>query len=292
MLPESPELLVSLFALAVFAGVIDTMAGGGGLLVVPGLMGAGLDPVAAFATNKLQAIFGTVSATVQFWRRGRIRLKDHLLGGGMAFLGAVCGASTLSYLDPSLLKAIVPFILISVAVLLLLKPNLGEVPREARMSPTLVALTVIPLVGFYDGFLGPGTGTFFALSAAAILAVGLEEATIHAKIYNLMSNMGGLLILIGSGRPSWLYAAVMATGTLIGGNLGARLVLNHGVRIVKPIVVCMSLAMSIKLLWQQGTIQAVSTAVIARLETAWPNRAAASSIAQPKLYRPSGAGSP
>ena len=115
MLHESPELLALLFTLAVFAGLIDTMAGGGGLLVVPGLMAVGLDPISAFATNKLQAIFGTASATVQFWRRGRVRLKDHLFPAGMAFFSSVCGAATLSYFDPKLLNAIVPFILISVA---------------------------------------------------------------------------------------------------------------------------------------------------------------------------------
>jgi uncharacterized protein len=266
MLQESPELLALLFALAVFAGLIDTMAGGGGLLVVPGLMAAGLDPISAFATNKLQAIFGTASATIQFWRRGRVRLKDHLFPAGLAFLSSVCGAATLSYFDPRVLNAIVPFILISVALILLLKPNLGEVPRTARISRLAGAFTLIPLVGFYDGFFGPGTGTFFALGAVAVLGVGLEEATIHAKIYNFMSNLGGLLFFIGSGRPSWVYGAVMAAGTLIGGNLGARLLLKHGVAAIKPVVVAISLTLSVKLLWQQGTFLEVSKVVVARFE--------------------------
>jgi uncharacterized protein len=275
MLHESPELLALLFALAVFAGLIDTMAGGGGLLVVPGLMAAGLDPISAFATNKLQAIFGTASATAQFWRRGKVRLKDHLFPAGVAFVSAFCGAATLSYLDPRLLNAIVPFILISVAFLLLLKPNLGDIPRAARISRLAGAFTLIPLVGFYDGFFGPGTGTFFALGAVAVLGIGLEEATIHAKIYNFMSNLGGLLFFIGSGRPSWVYGAVMAAGTLIGGNLGARLILKHGVGVIKPMVVAISLALSVRLLWQQGTIQEVSRAVVIRLQDAPQKRATA-----------------
>jgi uncharacterized membrane protein YfcA len=285
MLPDSPELLVLLFALAVFAGLIDTMAGGGGLLVVPGLMAAGLDPISAFATNKLQAIFGTASATVQFWRRGRVRLKDHLFPAGVAFLSAVCGAATLSYLEPRLLSAIVPFILISVALLLLLKPSLGEIARTARMSRLAGAFTLIPLIGFYDGFFGPGTGTFFALGAVAVLGDRLEEATIHAKIYNFMSNLGGLLFFIGSGRPAWVYGAVMAAGTLIGGNLGARLILKHGVGVIKPLIVAVSLALSTRLLWQQGTIQDVSKAVVTRLQDAQPKRAVADSKPRSNRYR-------
>jgi uncharacterized protein len=285
MLADGLELLVLLFVLAVFAGLIDTMAGGGGLLVVPGLIAAGLDPIGALATNKLQAIFGTASATVQFWRRGRVRLKDHLFPAGTAFLSAVCGAATLSYLDPRLLNAIIPCVLISVALVLLLKPNFGEIHRKSPMSQLAGAFTIIPLIGFYDGFFGPGTGTFFALGAVAVLGIGLKEATIHAKIYNFMSNLGGLLFFIGSGRPSWVYGAVMAAGTLIGGNLGARLTLKHGVRAIKPLVVAISLAMSIKLLWQQGTIQEVSRAVVTRLQDAQLKRAAADSKARSDRYR-------
>jgi uncharacterized membrane protein YfcA len=285
MLAVSPELLVLLFFLAVFAGLIDTMAGGGGLLVVPGLMASGLDPISAFATNKLQAIFGTASATFQFWRKGRVRLKEHLFPAGMAFLSAVCGAATLSYLDPRILNAVIPFVLVSVALLLLLKPNLGDVPRKARMSRLAGAFTLIPLIGFYDGFFGPGTGTFFALGAVAVLGIGLEEATIHAKIYNFMSNLGGLLFFIGSGRPAWVYGTVMAAGTLVGGNLGARLVLKHGVGVIKPLVVAMSLALSARLLWQQGTIQDVSKAVVTRVQDAQLKRAAADSKLRSNRYR-------
>jgi uncharacterized protein len=285
ILPESPEILVLLFMLAVFAGVIDTMAGGGGLLVVPGLLGAGLDPVSAFATNKLQAVFGTASATVQFWRRGHVRLKDHFVPAVTAFSSSICGAAILSYLDPALLKSIIPLILVSVALLVLLKPSIGAAPREARISRLTGALTLIPLIGFYDGFIGPGTGMFFAFGAAAVLGARLEEATINAKIYNLASNLGGLLFFIGSGRPSWVYGAVMALGTLVGGNLGARLVLKHGVSLIKPIIVTMSIALSIKLLWQQGTIQQVSAFAVTKLQDTKPKRAASNQKAHPNQFR-------
>lgn len=255
---ESPSLLTFLFVLAIFAGVIDTMAGGGGLLVVPGLMAAGLDPVSALATNKLQAIFGTSSAVIQFWRHGRVRLKEHILPSILAFLAAIAGASALTHIDTGVLKRIVPFVLIFIALLLLAKPSLGSIARHALLPRIAGTLILMPLIGFYDGLFGPGTGTFYAFGAVAILGAGLDEATIRAKIYNFASNCGGLYFLSAEGHTAWAYGAVMAAGTFIGGIIGARLILRHGVRLIKPLVVVMSLAMSFNLLWQQGTIQEIS----------------------------------
>jgi uncharacterized membrane protein YfcA len=126
------------------------------------------------------------------------------------------------------------------------------------------------LIGFYDGLFGPGTGAFYAFGAAAILGVGLDEATIRAKIYNFGSNCGGLYLLSAEGHTAWAYGAVMAAGTFIGGMIGARLILRHGVRLVKPLVVAMSLAMSFKLLWHQGTIQKISISIDAKSADAEP----------------------
>jgi uncharacterized membrane protein YfcA len=247
-----PEVFYLLFLLALAAAAIDAMAGGGGLLTLPGLMSAGLDPLSAFATNKLQSVFGPASATLQFRRKGRVRFRDHLLPAATCFVSAACGAACVSILDPGLLKSAIPFVLIGVAVAVIARPDLGEVEREARLSRRTGALTVIPLIAFYDGFLGPGTGSFFALAAVAFLGAGLAEATISAKIYNFMSNLGALLFFISGGHASWTYGAAMAAGTVIGGNIGARLVLKHGARIIRPVLFAMSLAMSVKLLWRQG----------------------------------------
>lgn len=276
-----PETLLLLFILALVASVIDSMAGGGGLLVVPGLMAAGLDPISALATNKLQGIFGTASAAVRFRRQGRVRFRNHILPAAMAFLSAICGAGSLSYLDPGILRRLVPFLLMFAAFLVLLKPSLGEAPRKARLSSTSSALTVIPLIGFYDGFFGPGTGTFFALGVVAFLGAGLEEATIHAKIYNFMSNLGGLLFFIWSGHASWTYGAVMAAGAVLGGNLGARIILRHGGRAIRPLIVVMSLAMSAKLIWQQRLLQEASRVVEAKVRYYRQNPVLLNPIAAP-----------
>jgi uncharacterized protein len=242
-----PGVFFLLFLLALVAAVIDAMAGGGGLLTLPGLMAAGLDPLSAFATNKLQSVFGPASATLQFWRKGRVRLGDHLLPAATCFVAAACGAACVSILDASLLRRVIPFVLIGVAVAVIARPDLGEVKREARLSRRVGALAVIPGIAFYDGIFGPGAGSFYALAAVAFLGDGLTEATVSAKIYNFMSNLGALLFFVAGGHASWTHGAAMAAGTIIGGNIGARLVLKHGARVIRPVLFVMSLAMSVKL---------------------------------------------
>jgi uncharacterized membrane protein YfcA len=261
------ELLSILFFLALVAGAIDAIAGGGGLIIVPGLLMTGLDPISTFATNKLLSVCATSSASVQFWRRGRLRFK--FLPAAAAFGGSICGAVALSYVDPGILKQAVPILLILIALFALFKPALGDVPRKPRVSHILGSLTVIPLVGFYDGFFGPGTGTFFAISNVVFFGLVLQEATIRAKVYNLMSNLGGLMYFIWSGHAPWIYGGVMAVGTLIGGNLGARLILRHGTQLIRPMLVIMSSGMSIKLLWQEGELQRFAPLLDAILQIAY-----------------------
>jgi len=244
-----------LFMLALSAGVVDTIAGGGGLLIVPGLMVAGLDPVSALATNKLQAIFGTSSAAVCFWRKGKARVKDQVFPAAIAFGCAFCGAVSLSYLDPAFLTVAAPILLITIAFLALFKPDPGDVPRKARLSLMASSLTVIPLIGFYDGFFGPGTGAFFAMGGAIFLGLAVDEATIRAKFYNFASNFGGLVFFSWHGHTSWFYGAIMAVGAIIGGNIGAHLILTHGARLIRLVLVFVSLAISIKLLWHHGFLQ-------------------------------------
>lgn len=241
-----------LFLLAFIAGVIDSMAGGGGLLTVPGLLTAGLDPLAALATNKFQGVFGPLSASLHLWRKGKIDVKRLALPAALAFLGAVAGAATLSFIKPDTLKALIPFLLISIALYVLFSPKLGAVKKAPRLSSIAFALTLVPFVGFYDGFIGPGTGSFFALGGVALLGLTLDEATMQAKLYNFMSNLGGLLFFLASGHVVFSYGLVMAVGMALGGNIGARLILRHGTALVKPLLVIMSLGMSIKLLWQGG----------------------------------------
>ncbi len=241
--------LVSLFFLALVAGTVDAMAGGGGLLTVPGLMATGLDPISVFATNKVQGIFSPLSASVHFWRNGKLNLRENALPAVAAFLGGLGGAASLTLADPQILKAAVPYLLIAIALWILVSPKLGDVERKARIGAAACALTLIPLIAFYDGFFGPGTGTFFALSLVGLRGLTLHDATMRAKLYNFASNLGALSVFIFSGHIVWRFGLVMIAGMLIGGNIGARLVLKHGTALIKPLLVIVSVAMSLKLLF-------------------------------------------
>lgn len=251
-----PLELAGLFVLALVAGTIDAMAGGGGLLTVPGLLATGLPPISALATNKVQAIFSSLSATVHFWRAGKLHLRLLWRPALLSMLGAACGAACLSLIDPSILKQIVPFLLVGICGWLLLSEDFGKEQRAPRLSFSTVAVTLVPLVAAYDGFFGPGTGTFFALGLVALAGLSLDQATVQAKLYNLMSNFGALIFFLVKGHIVWPIALVMACGMVAGGQIGARLVLKHGTGLIKPLLIVMSLAMSARLLWQNGTLTA------------------------------------
>jgi uncharacterized protein len=249
-----PLQLLGLFVLALVAGTIDAMAGGGGLLTVPGLMATGIPPVSALATNKMQAIFAPLSAAYHFWRSGRLDLKRLRVPALVSAAAAACGAMVVTRVNPGMLKTLVPFLLIGLCGWLLISEGFGKAPAKARLGFAAVAATLVPLVAFYDGFFGPGTGTFFAMGLVGLAGLRLDQATIEAKLFNLMSNLGALIVFLFAGHVVWLYAVVMACGMVAGGSLGARLVLRHGTGLIKPLLIITSLAMSLRLLWQNGTL--------------------------------------
>jgi uncharacterized protein len=251
---SDPLMLLGLFVLALVAGTIDAMAGGGGLLTIPGLMATGISPIAALATNKMQAIFSPLSATYHFWRSGRLDIRELWKPALLSLAGAMGGAACLTFVDPATLKQLVPFLLIAICGWLLLSDDLGKTPGRARLGFAAIAITLVPLVGFYDGFFGPGTGTFFALGLVGLGGLALDQATMQAKLYNFMSNLGALIFFLFTGHIVWIIAIVMACGMVAGGAIGARLVLRHGTRMIKPLLIVTSLAMSAKLLWQNGTL--------------------------------------
>lgn len=251
MPPLSLPHLALLFVVALVAGTIDAMAGGGGLLALPTLLSIGLPPVTALGTNKFQGVFSPLSATLHFWRKGHIRLKDKdlALQAFMSFFGAIIGAIVIAHINAKSLKTLLPFLMIGIACWMGLRPTLGTIQRAARLSPKRFGLWVVPCLGFYDGFLGPGAGTFFALASVVFRGLTLNEATIRAKIYNFMSNLGAVIVFFASGHIFWQAGCVMALGTILGGQMGARLVLRHGTGLIRGMMIIISLAISARLLW-------------------------------------------
>ncbi|MGY0613012.1 MULTISPECIES: TSUP family transporter [unclassified Luteimonas] len=240
--------VLALLALAAFvAGTIDALAGGGGLITIPALMAAGIPPVQAIATNKLQSSFGTAGAVLAFARQGRIDFRRFLWPAVGAFTGSVGGAIAIQLVDPSFLAGLVPVLLVAMAAYFLLGPKASETERHARLGHAAL-VTIMFAIGFYDGFFGPGTGSFMATALVALFGMGLVSATAHTKFLNLASNVAALATLIVGGQVLWLVGLVMAVASIAGGQLGAHLALRVGGKAIRPLLVVMSLALTVKLL--------------------------------------------
>lgn len=243
-------LLVLLMNVGILAGFVDTLAGGGGMITVPALMLTGMPTDAALATNKLQGSFGTVSASWYFIRRGQLRLRSILPGIIACAAGAACGTITVQILPKAWLQTIIPLLLIAVALLFIFLPSLGTVEREAKQPLMLFAASAAFPIGFYDGFLGPGTGSFFLLALIALRGMTLQKATIEAKAYNATTNLVSLLVFLIGGKIVWSAGLAMAVGQLLGARIASGMILSKGHKLIRPMVIAMSLIMSLVLIYK------------------------------------------
>jgi uncharacterized membrane protein YfcA len=243
-----PSLLAALFGVAAVAGCIDAIAGGGGLLCVPTLLWAGLSPAQTLATNKLQSAVGTFSATLHFQRAGAIDLAAMRWVMVAVLVGAVAGSMAVQSIDPGFLRTALPWMLMGIAAYFLIKPSLGDLDRQQRLSLRTFTLTAAPLIGFYDGFFGPGAGSFYAIALVDLLGFNLTRATANTKLLNLTSNLAALLAFLVGGNLVWSVGLVMGAGQFIGAKTGSHLVLTRGAKLVRPLLVLMAVALTIKLL--------------------------------------------
>lgn len=242
------QLFVILFFVAIFAGFVDSIAGGGGLIVIPAMLILGIPPLEVLGTNKLQAQFGSASATIAYARRGHVDLKKQFPMAFMAFLGGIFGALIASFVPSDVLRAIMPFLLVAIAIYFAFKPNLSDVDSHRRITPFLFGVTVVPLVGFYDGIFGPGAGSFYMLAFVGLAGFGMLKATAHTKLLNFGSNFGGFLVFTFNGAILWKLGLVMGLGQFLGAQLGSRLAMQNGAKIIRPLLVISCLAMATKLL--------------------------------------------
>jgi len=241
------ELFLILFAVAFVAGLVDAIAGGGGLLTIPALLYAGLPPVAALATNKLQSCFGSFTAASYFVKKKMVHLQEMKLMIALTFVGSVLGGFALLQIDATLLRRIIPILLILIGLYFLLFPNIGALDKEKRISIILFSFLIAFGVGFYDGFFGPGTGSFFAIAFVALLGFNLTKATAHAKVLNFISNIASLCFFMIFGKIYWTLGLCMGLGQMCGAFVGARMVVKNGQKIIRPLIVIISFVMSIKL---------------------------------------------
>jgi uncharacterized protein len=250
LLPFSTLAILALVGLV--AGFVDAVAGGGGLLTVPALALAGLDPVAAVATNKVNGVFGTASATWTFARLGKIDLGVMWPSALAAGLGSIAGALVLPIAPREAVSACLPIVLIGVALYFAFSRQMGDEDRAQRLSERAYAFTVAPLVGFYDGVFGPGAGSFYTIGFVALVGFGVTRAIANARLANFASNLGSLAIFAFGGQIVLTAGLAMGIGQFLGSRLGAHAVLGAGSRLVRPLIVVVSCAMAIKLASSPG----------------------------------------
>ncbi|WP_407664038.1 TSUP family transporter [Microvirga alba] len=242
------DMIAALAAISLLAGFVDSIAGGGGLLTLPALLLAGLDPAHAIATNKVQGSFAAASATYTFGRKGLIDWRVTWPLAAIAFISGIAGALSVRFLPRPVLDGVIPVLLIGIALFFALSPKVRDTDAHARLTALTFGLTVPVAIGFYDGIFGPGAGSFYMLAFVTLLGYGVVRATAHTKLLNLASNCGSLTLFAATGMVIWPLGLVMAAGSFIGAQIGSHLAMRLGSRIIRPLLVVVSSLMALKLL--------------------------------------------
>jgi uncharacterized protein len=250
MFEVSLDVLMLLLGAAFFAGFIDAIAGGGGLITLPALLLAGASPIQALSTNKVQGSFGAAAAAFSYARAGQIDLKTQRLPALIALFAGLFGATMATRLPTETLRLIIPVILIGVALFFALKRGLSDEDQIARIRPELFMALFVPLVGTYDGMIGPGAGAFYMIGFVTLAGYGILKATAHTKLLNFSSNIGGLAIFAVFGATWWLTGIAMGVAQVAGATLGAKFAVRFGATVIRPVLVIASVALALRVFVQ------------------------------------------
>ena len=243
------ELLIVSVA-SLLAGFVDAIVGGGGLILVPCLFAVfpTTPPATLFGVNKGASIWGTAVATAQYARRVDMRWAALLPAAAAGFTGSLAGAWLVTLISGDFLRKLLPFVLLAVLVYTLVKKDLGRhhTPRFTGRAETLAACCIGLLLGFYDGFFGPGTGSFFVFLFVRWLGYDFLNASASAKLLNTATNSAALLLFALTGHVWWHFALTMAVANVVGSLLGTRLALKHGAGFVRVVFIVVVGALILK----------------------------------------------
>lgn len=243
------DIILFLIAGAMIAGFVDAVCGGGGLISVPVLLTAGFSPAQAIAANKLQGAVGALASTHYYAGKGILNPKDLLILLPPALIGGAVGTFTIAFLGNEFMSKILPIMLIVMALYFFLSKEVSDVERPPRLGIGLFSLTIVPLIAFYDGFFGPGAGTFYLLAVTSILGMTVVKGMAYSRVLNLASNLISLIVFICLGKMAWAAGITMAIGETIGVYLGSHFVYKNGAKLVKPLVVIACILMALKFLY-------------------------------------------
>lgn len=241
--------LALLFAAALLAGFIDSIAGGGGLITLPALLACGLPPFQALGTNKLQGCFGSGTALVRYAWGGLIPRRDSLPMVGFTMLGAIIGTLIVTVIPSKGLAWLVPSLLAAVFFFLLGHKSWGEAPQPARWPQLRFFAFFGVILGFYDGFLGPGTGTFWTLAFTSLLGRDLRMATAETKVTNFTSNVVSLILFGLLSWVNWFLGLAMGLFQTIGAWIGSKLVIKKSLGLIRKFVFLVVFCTLVKVLW-------------------------------------------
>ena len=243
------ELLIVTLA-SLLAGFVDSIVGGGGLILIPALFTTfpQAHPATLFGTNKGASIWGTAMATVQYSRRVTMPWKAMAPAALSGFAASLAGAWLVTQISPEFLRKVLPGILLAVLAYTLLKKELGRhhAPRWAGRAETAVACAIGALVGFYDGFFGPGTGSFIVFLLVRVLGYDFLHASAGAKLINTATNLSALVLFAIKGHVWWHYAVAMAVANVVGSLGGTHLAMKHGTGFVRGVFIAVVSALILK----------------------------------------------
>lgn len=241
--------LLFLTASAITAGFIDSIAGGGGLITVPALLAVGIPPHMALGTNKLQSTFGSGTAALHYGGSGL--LKKEKLGVGVLFtlIGAALGTWLIQLIPADFLNKLIPFIMLIMFFYTLLSPDLGKKEQHSRIHKGLFYMLAGLTIGFYDGFFGPGTGSFWTITLVTMVGFDLKSATANTKVVNFTSNVVSLSVFLIGGKVIFIAGIAMAMGQVCGAWMGSHLVIRKGTKFVRIFFLLVVALTIIRMFW-------------------------------------------
>jgi uncharacterized membrane protein YfcA len=251
-MPFGPGATAFLAACVFFAGIVDALAGGGGLITLPAYLAVGLNPALILGTNKLTSCLGTIVSTVRYHRALKFSIKDFLPVIAASMIGSWLGARMAILVDPSWIRPMLLMALPVVAFLVWSKKDFGSVDHSHHLAAAerqRRGIIVAAPIGAYDGFFGPGTGTFFAIAFARWGQHDLLGATARAKILNLVSNIGALAAFIWAGRLDWKVGLTMSLLSVAGHWVGSHLGVKRGAALIRPVVALVCAGLFVKVLF-------------------------------------------
>ena len=226
---------------SLLAGFVDAIVGGGGLILLPALFATfpGAPPATLLGTNKAGSVWGTAMATWQYSRRVQIRWQAMLPAAAFGFAGAFAGAWSVTVMSPDFLRKLLPLVLLAVLGYTLAKKELGRhhAPRFAGRAEWVAASLIGATIGFYDGFFGPGTGSFFVFLFVRLLGYDFLNASASAKLLNVATNIAALILFASKGHIWWHFALPLAIANVVGSVLGTHMALKHGTGFVRGIFI-------------------------------------------------------